>query len=381
MGNIPIEFSNTTPAAPPGSTNVIWQTDSSGNLSAYISSPSGVYLPLTGGTLSGNLTLDAELIDSLGSPGTSGQVLSSTGTGVEWITGGGGGLTSVGLSTTATWLTVGSSPLTSNGTITLNPTTGLTANEFLATPNGSSGAVGLRAIVAADIPSLPYLHLTGGTLTGNLTLDSTLTDGSASVGTSGQVLSSTGSATQWINNPAGFTNPMTTAGDLIYEDSTPAPARLGIGTSGYVLTVVSGLPAWAPASGGGGGGSRTTASISQSIDANAIYQGTVSLAKTFAVLIVDVNVPSRLRLYATSGARDNDASRTPQQPLFSSSQNECICDVILNSTTGLTWVLAPTAYGSDCSGSPTGNIAYNLTNLTNTTQTVTVTLTYLPLET
>ena len=68
--------------------------------------------------------------------------------------GAGGGLTSVGLSTTASWLTVGSSPLTSNGTITLNPTTAQTANEFVATPNGSAGAVGLRAIVAADIPTL-----------------------------------------------------------------------------------------------------------------------------------------------------------------------------------------------------------------------------------
>ena len=67
---------------------------------------------------------------------------------------GSGTVTSVGLSTNASWLTVGSSPITHSGTITLNATTGLTANEFLATPNGSSGAVGLRAIVAADIPTL-----------------------------------------------------------------------------------------------------------------------------------------------------------------------------------------------------------------------------------
>lgn len=68
--------------------------------------------------------------------------------------GSGTGLTSVGLSTDASWFTVGSSPLTSNGTITLDKTTGLTANEFLATPNGVTGTVGLRAIVAADIPTL-----------------------------------------------------------------------------------------------------------------------------------------------------------------------------------------------------------------------------------
>lgn len=65
-----------------------------------------------------------------------------------------GGLTSVGLSTTASWFTVGNSPLTANGTITINPTVSLTQNEVLATPNGSSGAVGLRALVSTDIPML-----------------------------------------------------------------------------------------------------------------------------------------------------------------------------------------------------------------------------------
>jgi hypothetical protein len=37
---------------------------------------------------------------------------------------------------------------------------------------------------------------------------------------------------------------MTTAGDIIYENATPAAARLPIGTTGQVLTVVGGLPAW-----------------------------------------------------------------------------------------------------------------------------------------
>jgi hypothetical protein len=40
--------------------------------------------------------------------------------------------------------------------------------------------------------------------------------------------------------------PLTTAGDLTYENATPAPARLPIGASSESLQVVSGLPAWAP---------------------------------------------------------------------------------------------------------------------------------------
>jgi len=39
-------------------------------------------------------------------------------------------------------------------------------------------------------------------------------------------------------------NPMTTVGDIIYEGTGPAAARLPIGTTGQVLTVSGGIPAW-----------------------------------------------------------------------------------------------------------------------------------------
>jgi hypothetical protein len=41
-----------------------------------------------------------------------------------------------------------------------------------------------------------------------------------------------------------FFNPMTTKGDIIYEDATPAPNRLAIGTEEQVVTVSSGLPVY-----------------------------------------------------------------------------------------------------------------------------------------
>ena len=44
-------------------------------------------------------------------------------------------------------------------------------------------------------------------------------------------------------------NPMTTTGDIIYEASASTAARLPIGTSGQVLTVSGGIPAWAAAPG------------------------------------------------------------------------------------------------------------------------------------
>src|SRR5580700_11430295 len=76
-----------------------------------------------------------------------------------WTNGnaGAGTVTSVGCNGlfATNWLTCsfGGSP-TTTPILQLTPTSGLTANQFLATPNGSTGAVGLRAIVGADIPTL-----------------------------------------------------------------------------------------------------------------------------------------------------------------------------------------------------------------------------------
>lgn len=77
---------------------------------------------------------------------------------------GGGSVTSVGM-TVPSWLTVAGSPITSSGTLAVSATTGLTANQFLATPDGVSGSVGLRAMVANDVPALPESKIT------NLTTD------------------------------------------------------------------------------------------------------------------------------------------------------------------------------------------------------------------
>jgi hypothetical protein len=73
-------------------------------------------------------------------------------------------------------------------------------------------------------------------------------------GTTGQVLKKNTNADMdfvWGTDSAGMTNPMTTTGDTIYSSSGSTPARLGIGSTGQVLTVAAGLPSWAtPASGG-----------------------------------------------------------------------------------------------------------------------------------
>jgi hypothetical protein len=73
-------------------------------------------------------------------------------------------------------------------------------------------------------------------------------------GTTGQVLkkaTNTDMDFVWSADSAGMTNPMTTTGDTIYSSSGSTPARLGIGSTGQVLTIAGGVPTWASPAGGG----------------------------------------------------------------------------------------------------------------------------------
>ena len=63
----------------------------------------------------------------------------------------------------------------------------------------------------------------------------------------------TGSSTDAAVSKPGFSNPMTSVGDLITGGVEGSPKRLGVGADDQVLTVVAGEPAWADATGGGGG--------------------------------------------------------------------------------------------------------------------------------
>lgn len=67
----------------------------------------------------------------------------------------GGTVTSVGLALPASTFSVTGSPVTGAGTLT-GAFISQTQNTFLGAPNGSAGVPSFRALVAADIPALPY---------------------------------------------------------------------------------------------------------------------------------------------------------------------------------------------------------------------------------
>lgn len=80
---------------------------------------------------------------------------------------GGGTVNSVDFSAPSVFSVTGN-PITNTGTIALAFATGQTQNRVLASPNGSGGAITLRALVGADIPQITLTTSGNGGVTGNL---------------------------------------------------------------------------------------------------------------------------------------------------------------------------------------------------------------------
>ena len=89
---------------------------------------------------------------------------------------GAGSVTSV-TETVPSWLSVSGSPITGAGTLAITAASGQTANSVLATPDGTSGALSVRSLVAADIPSLAASKITSGSFA-----DARLTDAYSGTG-------------------------------------------------------------------------------------------------------------------------------------------------------------------------------------------------------
>lgn len=182
-------------------------------------------------TLSGNVQaqLDAKLSTSLTlnnlwvgnvsniatqlAPGTDGYVLTSVSGVPTWVSPGvGGTVTSVAASGGTTGMSFTGSPITTSGTLTLTGT--------LAIANGGTG---LTALGTAN----QQLRVNGA-----------------------------GTALEYFTPSAPF-DPMTTRGDIIVRNSSNTTARLGIGTSGQVLTSDGTDISWQNPSGGISGSGTT----------------------------------------------------------------------------------------------------------------------------
>lgn len=226
-----------------GSTSYFFYMNSITGATEIRHSNSKVFETVSGGVkVTGSLEVTGTFKDSSGDTGTSGQVLSSTGNGTNWITAGGGGTPagnneeiqfnnsgSFGADSNFRWdgtdlkigtaqapeatlgvsgsITTLSAPVSSTRMyLTVNSSNGILGatygNGFFFTCNASTSTVELRFN-----NTKVFETVSGGTkVTGSLQVTGTFKDSSGDTGTSGQVLSSTGSGTNWIasgGTPAG----------------------------------------------------------------------------------------------------------------------------------------------------------------------------------
>ena len=100
---------------------------------------------------------------------------------------------------------------------------------------------------------------------------------------------------------------LTTTGDIYYASTANTPARLGIGSTGNVLTVASGIPSWAaPAGGAGNMAQIATGTLSGS---SVVISGLSSYTDIFVVMHSVTNNTANgyvvLRLNATTSNHDS----------------------------------------------------------------------------
>lgn len=74
---------------------------------------------------------------------------------------------------------------------------------------------------------------------------------------------------------------LSTTGDIFYASAANAPDRLGIGSSGQVLTVSNGLPVWAAAA---GGSSSWTLKANGTLSSSSVNVGSINAAEILVVL-------------------------------------------------------------------------------------------------
>ena len=190
------------------------------------------------------------------------------------------------LMTPGTYLTQG------NQWIFFNNTTG-SYTTTVRMSNGSDTAIGTGVILPqGSNNSIPIYVTTDGETDvwyGDTPLASRLS-GQVSLSTqvSGTLPISNGGTGQTSAAAAyNALSPMTTTGDIEYESATGTASRLGIGSTGQVLTVVSGKPAWSSA------GTGTVTSVTFTGDGTVLSSTPSSAVTSSGTLTASLNTQSK----------------------------------------------------------------------------------------
>ena len=183
--------------------------------------------------------------------GTAGEVLTVSGGNPTWAAASGGGFSgdiSDYITHTGDSNTKFGFPSTDTFTITTNNTERFRINSSGNVGIGNTAASGYKLDVTGSVRGSSFSG-SGSGLTG-------LSTSQISSGTLAFARGGTGQSSY-------------STGDILYYSGSTL-SKLGIGTSGEVLTVAGGNPTWAAASGGGGGGGATAGTVSIGKNSNQI---------------------------------------------------------------------------------------------------------------
>jgi hypothetical protein len=278
-------------------------TTSVGNLTLTNATISSVSTPITvaqGGTglvtitsnsvMLGNGTGNVQIV----APGTSGNVLTSTGTTWSSTAPTAQVYPSAGIanSTGTAWGT--SYSTTGSGTVVALATSPTFVTPILGTPTSGT----LTNTTGFPAANLAGTALPSAIVTSSLTALGTIATGVWNGTAIGIAYGGTGQTTA----SAGFNalSPITTTGDLILGNGTNSATRLGIGTSTYVLTSNGTTASWqAPASGGGTVNSGTANQVAYYASTGTAVSGASALTFDGTNLGIGTSSPgTRLTVYA-----------------------------------------------------------------------------------
>lgn len=321
---------------------------------------------LSNKSLSAPILQDTKLLGTLrigvtagGNPGSAGQVLKSTGTGVQWATEN---------QVTAASLVVGSG-LSSTGAGSFNGSNGITVSvdssivnvipawtlgaigndHYTFTGPGFIGAVNDPILYLVRGQSYKFLNPMG------------MHPFQIRVGPGGSPYNTGISNNGFISGTLTW-NVQFDAPNILYYQCTAHPDMLG---TIYILDVAPSSP------------TRTTAAATTAgLANNAVGNITITAAKTYTLLKLQTSHAAWIRLYTSDASRTADNTRV--QGVDPSPNSGVISELI--ATGAETVLLTPGAIGWNNDTTPSSNVYASVKNQSGSLASVTVTMTYLKLE-
>lgn len=137
-------------------------------------------------------------------------------------------------------------------------------------------------------------------------------------------------------------------------------------------------------SGGGGGSTPASIAVAQAVvttpvlPPNAKFVGALATTKSFQILSIAVGSPSRIQFYGTAAAQTQDSGRGLDVPPPAGVIQNIIADVVLD-TAPYRWSFQDRV-GANADQPQQSAMYVTITNLDGTSDSITLTLQYVPLE-